>query len=301
MTPLTRTAYALLVLLVTLLMGSSFAVGKITLAYFSPLLLVGLRFIIAGLVLALWVGRRHLPRSGRDWIRVLTIGTLQTTGVMGCSFLSLQTIPAGQTSILTFVSPLLVIVLGSWVLGQRYRWSQWVGVCVGCAGLIVTIGLRLDLEVGVLWGLGSALFWAVSTVLVKRWSDNLHTWTLSAYQMLFGGLLILLIAVFVEPAHGLLRATFSLPAIALLLYLAVVGSSIQFATWFYLLDRGDPGKTSAFLFLVPVFGLLSGWLLLGETVQWHVYAGGALVLVGIFLVNWSPAAPAAVPAEKTGL
>lgn len=292
---MTRTTYALLVLLITVLMGSSFAVGKVTLAYYSPLLLVGLRFIMAGLVLALWVGRRHLPRTGRDWARVLVIGSLQTTGVMGCSFLSLQTIPAGQTSILTFTSPLLVIVLGSWMLGQRYRWSQWLGVLIGCVGLIVVIGMRIDLEIGVLWGLGSAVFWALSTVLVKRWSGSLHTWTLSAYQMLFGGLLILAIALAVEPAQGLLRATFTLPAIALLVYLAVIGSSVQFATWFYLLDRGDPGKTSAFLFLVPVFGLLSGWLLLGETVQWYVYAGGALVLAGIFLVNWSPEAPAAEP------
>jgi probable blue pigment (indigoidine) exporter len=65
-----------------------------------------------------------------------------------------------------------------------------------------------------------------------------------------------------------------------------MGSIVQFATWYYLLSRGDPGKTSAFLFLAPFFGVLSGWLILGEVIHSYVYLGGLCIFIGIFLVNW---------------
>ncbi|WP_273847285.1 EamA family transporter, partial [Halalkalibacter alkalisediminis] len=53
-----------------------------------------------------------------------------------------------------------------------------------------------------------------------------------------------------------------------------------------LLEKGDPGKVSAFLFLAPFFGVLSGWVLLGEAIEWYVMLGGLLIFIGIFLVNW---------------
>ena len=70
------------------------------------------------------------------------------------------------------------------------------------------------------------------------------------------------------------------------LWLAILCSIIQFTMWFYLLNTGDPAKTSSFLFLVPLFGVLSSWLLLGEKIQWYVGVGGAFICLGIFLVNW---------------
>lgn len=52
-------------------------------------------------------------------------------------------------------------------------------------------------------------------------------------------------------------------------------------------SKGDPGKTSAFLFLAPFFGVLSGWLILDETINWYVTIGGLCIFTGIFLVNWT--------------
>ncbi|MGV7118574.1 EamA family transporter, partial [Paenibacillus kyungheensis] len=62
-------------------------------------------------------------------------------------------------------------------------------------------------------------------------------------------------------------------------------SIIQFAVWYYVLQHGDPGKTSSFLFLAPFFGVLSGWLLLGETLYLSSIVGGLCIIVGIYLVN----------------
>ncbi|MCC3375314.1 DMT family transporter [Cohnella sp. REN36] len=277
--------YASLVVLATALMGSSFAVGKLGLAYFSPLLLVGLRFSLAGALMAIWVGRRRLPAAPSGWAKIAAVGACQTAAVMGCIFLSLRTITAGESSILTFANPLLVVLLGTWLLRARYRLSQWLGVLIGFAGVAATLGFQLQLKTGTLLGLGSAVAWAVATILVKRWGADLDVWALTAHQMLFGGLLLLLLGVAAETPKLIVTPS----AIGIVLYLAILGSIVQFATWYYLLNAGDPGKTSAFLFLAPFFGVLSGWAILGEIVQWYVYVGGFLILAGIFLVNWTAA------------
>ncbi|WP_421617524.1 DMT family transporter [Brevibacillus sp. TJ4] len=278
-----RVWFAILVVVTTSLMGSSFAVGKIGLNYVSPLLLVGLRFTLAGVLMALWVWRKPLPASLRDWGKVLLIGFFQTACVMGCIFLSLRTIPASESSILTFMNPLLVVIWGTVFLGLRYRFSQWLGVVIGIAGVFVTLGFHLEWETGTLFGIGSAFAWSVATLLVKKWGERFNIWVMTAYQMLFGGLVLLLMGVTLEtPRFELTPAS-----VLIVLWLAIMASVVQFATWFALLQKGDPGRTSAFLFLAPFFGVLSGWLLLGEVIPWHTYAGGFCIFVGIFLVNWT--------------
>ncbi|NDI34973.1 DMT family transporter [Chengkuizengella sediminis] len=279
-----RFVYGCLVVLATSLMGSSFAIGKMGLTYISPFLLVGLRFTLAGSIMVLWVKKKRLPSSIRNWSRVFTIGLFQTAAVMGCIFLSLRTITAGESSILTFINPLLVVILGTLFLNLKYRLYQWIGVMIGCLGVTVTLGFHLQLKSGTLFGLGAGLSWAIATILVKKWGFRFDIWALTAYQMLFGGLLLLLLSITIETPKFMLNTE----SILIVLYLAIMGSIVQFATWYYLLSLGDPGKISAFLFLAPFFGVLSGWAILGEIVQWYVYLGGLFIFIGIFLVNWTP-------------
>ncbi|HZG17974.1 MAG TPA: DMT family transporter [Candidatus Bathyarchaeia archaeon] len=278
--------FGLLVVLTTSLMGSSFAIGKMGLAYFSPLLLVGLRFTIAGILMASWVWlkKEPLPTTKREWGRVGLVGLFQTAGVMGCIFLSLRTISAGETSILTFINPLLVVILGTFFLGMRYSFSQWLGVMIGFLGVTITLGYHLQWKAGTVFGMASAVSWAIATLLVKKWGNGYSVWVLTAFQMLAGGLLLLGMGFLLETPKMILNPA----SLSIVLWLAVMASIVQFASWFYLLQKGDPGKTSAFLFLAPFFGVLTGWLMLGERVDWNVYAGGVLIFIGIFCVNWSP-------------
>ncbi|WCK55674.1 DMT family transporter [Aneurinibacillus sp. Ricciae_BoGa-3] len=273
----------ILVILTTSLMGSSFAVGKIGLAYMSPLLLIGLRFTLAGVLMALVVIKKPFPKQPLDWGKIFLIGLFQTAGVMGCIFLSLRTIPAGESSILTFSNPLLVVILSSLFLGSRYQFSHWLGVLIGFMGVFITLGLHLQLRIGTLLGLGAAISWSIATILIKKWGMRFNIWVLTAYQMFFGGILLLLFSAAMETPKLIINPT----SVFIVLWLAIMASIVQFAIWFYLLNQGDPGKTSAFLFLAPFFGVLSGWLLLDEVVEWYVYVGGLLIFIGIFLVNWT--------------
>ncbi|MEJ9232925.1 DMT family transporter [Peribacillus butanolivorans] len=275
--------FTLLILLTTFLMGSSFAVGKIGLSYTTPLLLAALRFTLAGLLMAVIVIalKRPHPESKRNWIRMLIIGTFQTAGVMGCIFLSLRTITASESSILTFTNPLLVVLFGTVFLQTRYKLYQWIGVLLGLVGVSITMGTQIEFKIGILFGILSAVFWAISTLLVKKWGLFFDTWVLSAYQMLFGGLLLLLSSFILEKPVFILNGN----SLFILLWLSIMSSIVQFAVWYYLLQKGDPGKTSAFLFLAPFFGVLSGWLLLEETLYPSIIVGGLFIIIGVYLVN----------------
>lgn len=275
--------YIVLVVVTTFLMGSSFTVGKIGLNYVSPLLLVGLRFTIAGLLMAVLVRKKLKPVKLADWGRIFLIGLVQTAGVMGCIFLSLRTITAGESSILTFSNPLMVVIMGTIFLGIRYRILQWIGAIVGFVGVFITLGFQMQLTSGTLLGLGAAVSWSIGTILIKQWGSRFNVWVLTAYQMLFGGSILLLMGLTMESPLLVLNSA----SITIILWLAIMASIVQFAIWFYLINEGDPGKTSAFLFLAPFFGVLTGWVLLDELVEPYVYAGGALIFAGIFLVNWT--------------
>ncbi|SDH98227.1 Threonine/homoserine efflux transporter RhtA [Planococcus glaciei] len=288
-------AFALLVILTTSLMGSSFAVGKMGMVHVSPLLLVGMRFTLAGLLMGtiVWMLRRPHPKKLQDWLKIVCIGSFQTAGVMGAIFLSLRTITAGESAILTFMNPLLVVVFGTLALGIRYRLVQWCGVILGFIGVFVTMGGQLQAEIGTLLGFCSAVFWAIATLLIKQWGQRFDIWVLTAYQMLSGGLLLLIGSFLLEDARLVINPT----SIFIVLWLAIPASIVQFAIWFFLLQNGNPGKISAFLFLAPFFGILSGWLLLGEDIGLTLLAGGAMIFAGIFLVNWPDKRAAAVLKE----
>jgi probable blue pigment (indigoidine) exporter len=231
-------------------MGSSFAIGKIGLAFSSPILLVALRFTIAGIVMAIavLVMKRKHPHNIYSWVKMAVIGLFQTAGVMGCIFLSLRTIPAGESSILTFLNPLLVVVLGSIFLKIRYRSIQWIGVLLGFIGVFLTLGAHLDFKTGTILGLFSALSWAIATLLVKQWGDAFDTWVLTAYQMLFGGIILLIGSFILEKPHY----TFTPLSVFIVLWLAIMASIVQFAIWFSLL-KGRCRKNKCIFISCPIF------------------------------------------------
>ncbi|NOV00938.1 DMT family transporter [Paenibacillus planticolens] len=273
--------YIALILVTTFVMGVSFPVGKVGMAYAAPFFLMGIRFVLAGGILAAIVWKKPRP-VGRMWGNAALIGLIQSAGVMGCAYYSMHWISSGESSIITCTNPLLVIILGTFLTGAKYRGRQWFGVAFGFLGVVITFGLQMNFQVGTLIGFAGAIFFAASTLLIKRWGAEFDMNVLAAYQMLAGGIALLLLSAVTEHPYF----TFTAASVTVVLWLVIMGSIVQFVLWFYLLRSGDPAKTSAFLFLVPVFGLLSSWLLLGEKVAWYVSLGGAFICVGIFLVNW---------------
>lgn len=288
-----RMTYTIFIIATTLMMGLSFPIVRISMNDgASPFMLMGVRFILAGGIMVLVMLRRPQPRSAKQWGKIVLLGVVNMAGVMGAASFSMRWITSGESAILTFTNPLLVIVISALFLGIRYRARQWIGTVLGLAGVIITFGIGLNVSPGTFIGLLSALFFAVGTLLAKRWGGEFDTFVLAGYQMLVGGLALLGLSVIAEQPHLPANAT----TVGGLTYLVLFSSIIQFALWFYLLKKTDPARTSAFLFLAPFFGVLGGWVIIGEPLHWYVAAGGSLICVGIFLINWQT-----VPAERESL
>lgn len=287
-----RMTYTVLIIAVTLMMGLAFPIVRISMNDgASPFMLMGV-FLLAGGIMTLVMMRKPQPHTWKQWGKIVLLGAFNMAGVMGSASFSMRWITSGESAILTFTNPLLLIVVSALFMGVRYRTLQWIGTVLGLAGVVVTFGASLNVSPGTFIGLLSALFFAVGTLLAKRWGSEFDTFVLAGYQMLVGGLILFSLSMTAE--HPSLPA--DMTTVGVLMYLVLFSSVIQFAIWFYLLKRTDPARTSAFLFLTPFFGVLGGWAMLGEPIHWYVAAGGALICLGIFLVNWLPR-----PAESTSL
>lgn len=279
--------YISLIIITTLLMGVAFPVGKIGMFYAPPFFLMGIRYVLAGGLLALIVWKRPRPRGVKQWLQAATIGLLQSAGVMGCVYFSMYWITSGEAAIITFINPLFVIVIGTLFTGAVYSSRQWLGVTVGFVGVVITFGFRMSIQPGTFICLAGALCFAAATLLIKRWGPVFDMTVLAAYQMLAGGIALLILSVCTEQ----LRFDITSTSIMVMLCLVLLCSIVQFCLWFYLLSNGDAAKTSTFLFLAPMFGVLTSWLLLEEKVEWYVGVGGLLICAGIVLVNWQRKKP----------
>lgn len=293
---MTKTKYFMLLLFTTMIMGSSFPIGKIGMAYAPPFLLMGIRFTLAGALLAAFTARRKKP-EGAQWLQAALIGLLQSAGVMGCAYYSMFWITAAESSILTSIAPLIVIVLSALTRGAKYGMLQWVGAAIGFAGVVISFGAELGLSPGTPIGLAGALLFALSTMLVKEWGAKFDSLVLAAYQMLAGGMALFFISGWTEKSYFVWSAA----SVIDVLWLAIISSIVQFGVWFYLLRNSDPARASAFLFLVPLFGVLSSWVLLGEHIAWYAGVGGALIGAGIYLVNRAGRASSGNIAKRTAI
>lgn len=175
--------YYVLIIFTTLLMGVAFPVGKIGMAYIAPFLLIGIRFVLAGGILAGWTIVRKLPQPQHlsGWMKAAVIGLVQSVGVMGCAYYSMHWITSGESAIITSSSPLIVVLFGTLFNGVRYQPLQWLGVALGFTGIALSFGFHIGLQPGTWIALLGALCFAVATLLIKRWGSQFHMTVLAAY------------------------------------------------------------------------------------------------------------------------
>lgn len=268
-----------------LVAGLNFPIGKIALSFGSPFILLAIRFVGAGLLMLPFIAKRPHPRSSAAWMKLATIGMFQSAFVMSGIYLSMQTISSGSSSVLSSSNPIWFIVFSFLIFGIRYRLLQWAGVIIGFVGVFITQGLEMQMQSGFWFALGAGMAWGMATLLSSRWGGEFDTWVMTAYQMLIGGILLLIASPLLEEPHFVWDSSHLLKELFVLGWMILMSSIVQFVTWYYVLRHSDPNQANVYLFLIPVFGVLSGWLILGEQLHWYTLAGTLCIGLGIYLVN----------------
>ena len=283
-----------LVVVVTALWGVNFVIIHEGLEHFPPLLFNALRFTLMAIPAVFLVGRPRVP-----WRFVLGIGASLGVVKFGLLFVSLdQGLPVGLSSLLLQLQVLFTIAIAAIALGERPRREQAAGAVIAFTGLAI-IGIDRAASAPVLpfvLVVGAAAAWGVSNTLT-RMAQPPDALALLVWASLVAPLPSLALSLAFEgPAEiGDALAGVNLTAVVTLLFVALVSGLFGFATWISLLERHSAASVTPFALLVPVFGIASAALLLGERPSALELGGGVLICAGLAATLKPPREPAPAP------
>lgn len=293
----------LLAMFCCLLWGSAFPCIKIGYALFhitsddvgSQTLFAGCRFTLAGIlviILGSILNRKILTPKKTSIPSILKLGMVQTVLQYLLFYIGLANTTGVKSSIITGSNVFLSILVAALIFKyETLTFSKIAGCLLGFAGVILINLNGTGLDAGMkLTGEGavflSALSYAFSSAMIKKYSREESPVVLSGYQFLFGGIVLTLAGV----AFGGRLSGFTAPSLGLLLYMAFI-SAAAYTLWGILLKYNPVAKVSVYGFLNPVFGVLLSAFLLQESSQAFGLTGLAallLVCLGIFIVNRTP-------------
>lgn len=273
-----RTSDLLLTALAPAIWGSTYVVTTELLPDGYPVTIAMLRALPAGLLLLLVV--RRLP--GRDWWgKVLVLGALNFSIFWALLFVAAYRLPGGVAATVGAVQPLIVVFLAHAVLRSPLLALSVLAAVAGLGGvalLVLTPEAALD-PIGVAAGLGGALSMAAGTVLSRKWQPPVSLLTFTAWQLTAGGLLLLPLALLVEPPLPALGSDNLLG----LAYLGLIGAALTYVLWFRGISRIEPSAVSTLGFLSPATALLLGWWLLDQRLGGLQIVGMLTVLASVWL------------------
>ena len=285
-----------LALLVVAVWGLNFVVIEVGLRELPPLLFVGLRFLVTALPAVFLVRRPDVP-----WRVLVALGLLMCVGQFGFLFTGMsQGMPAGLTSVVMQSQALFTVLFAAIALRERPRPVQLAGLAVAAGGMVL-IGLHRGAGipgVALMLLLAGAACWGAANV-VTRAAGPVRPLPLLVWSSLVAPLPLFALSALLEgPARDVaaLRSA-DLGALGSLAYVVVLATFGGFGIWYWLLGRHPSSLVAPFSLLVPVTGLSSAWLLLGEDPSAWQLAGCALAVGGVALVVLG-GRRAAVPASS---
>lgn len=273
---------ALALLFLSLIWGYNWVVMKSALVDCPPLLFAAMRVLGGAAILFLILGAlgRSLARPAFSFI--IPLGLLQSAGFVGCTLWALEYGAAGKTAILVYMMPVWLVILSSLFLKERIRGLEWPALGLALGGLLLILApWNLKGGAGLLLALLSGLFWALSALWQKKFgSPAMDILSVTAWQMLFGGVTILGVALFVDPwtIHWTKGLTLAL------LYNAIPGNALAWILWAYALHRLPSGVAGMGTLLAPAIGILASWFQLGERPGEGEGSGMAMVFAAMSLV-----------------
>jgi drug/metabolite transporter (DMT)-like permease len=264
--------------------GAAFLFFRVVSPELGPVWTAELRVAIGGLALMAFTGRT-LWHSTKGRIRDIAIvgATFSAIPFTLLAFATL-TLPASLASVLMATTPLFTAIIGAFVLRQGLTKPVIAGLGLGFGAVVVLVGgAPIDLTATTMMafaaGLGAAFSYGIAGTFVKQRMGGIRPADLATAQLLAAALLLLPIAFATAP----LKVP-SAQAAGSLVALGIVSTAVAWPAFFRVSQRTTATAASAVTFIVPMFGMLWGGLILGESIPPELVAGFALVLVSLVLV-----------------
>ena len=271
-------------LLVTALWGFNFVVIAVGVREVPPLFLACLRFVFVALPAVFFVRKPNV-----SWRLLTAYGLLPGVGEFGLLFFAIKVgAPAGLSSIIlqsqAFFTALLAVVF----LKEKFRWNHGVGLVVAGAGLAMMGWIKTPAGawsvplVALVMLLLAALMWAGANVVARK-MGSVDVLGVIVWSSLISPVPLLALSWGLEGGPAVTNALMHLSLLSLgaLAYLAFLSTMVGYGLWNWLIGRIGASAVAPFSLLVPVFGVTSTWLVLGETLTLAHLAAAALILGGL--------------------
>lgn len=308
MHPTTQRSDWLLFILLGFFWGSSYLFIKIGVdAGLQPFTLVSLRLLIGLALLAavVAVAREGLPRDPRTYGHLAVMGFFSVALPFTLITWAEQSVDSSLAAVLTGAVPIFTIPIAALLLAdERFSAHRLLGVLVGLAGVAVVVGFDpASLLGGALLPelalIGAAASYAVGGVYARRNVHGLRPMIPALLQVAFALVMVSVPAILLERPWEASLTTEALVAVA---WLGLFGSGLAYLVFFRLLGRWGATRTTLVAYLLPIWGLVLGALVLSEPIDARLVLGTALVIGGIGLVNRRRGSrPAPAPQQATAV
>lgn len=298
----------------SILWGSAFPVLKLSYEELqmapddtiAKIVFAGARFLLAGLIVLtflLIVKPKSILVTRRQFLILIILGVVQTALQYYFFYNGLAKVTGMQGSILNASGTFFAVLLAHYYYkNDKLTWQKTLGLIAGFGGIILSNwGQEFSLNfefTGEGFMILSGLTSAIATIMAKELATGIHPFAITGWQLSLGATILLLIGV---PQLNEGAITFTPFGWGLFVYSALL-SSIAFALWYSLLKYNNAGEISMYKFIVPVAGsVLSAMLIPDERFTISIFAGMAMVAVGIVIINYKGRSQLSTNARKNCL
>ena len=276
---------------VSIFWGTTWLASKEAVRDMPALQIIAIRQLIGGaLYIAFFIFKKHPWPKGKQWIPILVMSFLTFMLSNALSTWGVKFIPSGLGAIMGAIFPLWLVII-TMINGKHLPRQALLGLLMGFGGICIIFYEHLkdflnpDFRFGILLSLGATISWAFSTLYTKQQAINFNPYFSLGFQMLISGIIILLIA---EATNNTVKLS-EIPSSAwwAISYLVVVGSVLTFIAYIYSLQHLPTALASIYAYINPIVAVLLGAAILNEKLTIFIAIGGAVTIVGVYLVNHS--------------
>lgn len=290
-TPAVTRAY-LAWLVVCVVWGTTYLAIRIALETMPPMLMAGIRWVVAGTLLLAALAARGVQIPGpKSWPALALIGVLMTSVGNGAVVWAEQTIPSGLAALLVAAVPFWMVGVERFMPGSDPVTPQrLIGLVVGFAGIVLLVGPDVirPAGTGVLAGVAATQLacvgWSVGSSYSRRRHADENVMASAAVQMLFGGGLLLMVGWLAGEWPEL---TVNVRTFSATVYLVLAGSIAAFTAYLYALKHLPVATVSTYAYINPVIAVVLGTMTLGEPFSPRLVFAGVIVVAGMILVRRS--------------
>ena len=261
--------------------GGSFLFMRVAAADFGPLPLVEARLALGGLVLTPFLWRARAQFSARLWLRVAGIAAINSVIPFALFAWGAERAPAGIGAITNAMTVMFTYLVAHLFFGERVGARRLIGLTAGFVGVAVLASGKTagdGVWQAALAGTAAAVCYGIGINLVRRYLTGYPPAAVAAANLIAGAVLLAPFAAFTWPAQPIPAASWTSAVL-----LGVLCTGAAFVLYYRLIARIGAPRASTVTYLIPLFGVIWAWLLLGEPLTPTMAVAGALILAGVAL------------------